>query len=561
MIVSGSRLAHFFPPSARSSFTTATVLRKPTRKTKMMSMSPFPAVRHLCSVRDRPGIVLDCQKLLESVGGLNERIRGPLDKLTNQNTIFPFVFLLGNHSSGKSSFVNYILNRKVQTAGVAPTDDSFTIIAPGPHDVDRDGPAFIGDPDMGFSGLKSFGPTLIHHTHLKVRCDTAVDDFMIVDSPGMIDSPVTNSSEQNKNVVMKRNAMDRGYNFEEVVKWYAERADVILLFFDPDKPGTTGETLSILTNALGGMDHKLHIILNKADQFKKIHDFARAYGSLCWNLSKVINRKDLPRIYTMCLPRSFQAAGSGDQSTSERISLGEGGLSDLEATREDVVKEVLNTPRRREDNDITRLTEKIYLLQMHCKIVDDVLERYQSSVSRNRFTMFFTVCGSIGAAAGAFMLLSSPQAAISIGSAGILGTIGLHLWQRRKLQDDATRFCSLEGPDGLQQVYQRLYARRIADSDEHTADIWRKVKEHLTASLTTRDIEKMDRVKKGDFDLLTYIIEKDIPALRRRAAPLFTVSSQGSLSRDSPSSSFSGDIETGHGSFSSGSSSFINNKQ
>ena len=36
-----------------------------------------------------------------------------------------------------------------------------------------------------------------------------------------------------------------------------------------------------------GMDHKLHIILNKADQFKRIHDFARAYGSLCWNLSKV----------------------------------------------------------------------------------------------------------------------------------------------------------------------------------------------------------------------------------------------------------------------------------
>jgi hypothetical protein len=65
------------------------------------------------------------------------------------------------------------------------------------------------------------------------------------------------------------------------------RADVILLFFDPDKPGTTGETLTILTNALSGMDHKLYIILNKADQFTKIHDFARAYGSLCWNLSKV----------------------------------------------------------------------------------------------------------------------------------------------------------------------------------------------------------------------------------------------------------------------------------
>ncbi len=29
---------------------------------------------------------------------------------------------------------------------------------------------------------------------------------------------------------------DRGYNFPGVVRWFAERADVILLFFDPDKP-------------------------------------------------------------------------------------------------------------------------------------------------------------------------------------------------------------------------------------------------------------------------------------------------------------------------------------
>lgn len=57
----------------------------------------------------------------------------------------------------------------------------------------------------------------------------------------------------------------RGYDFEGVVRWFAERADVILLFFDPDKPGTTGETLSILTNSLPGMDHKLYIVLNKVE--------------------------------------------------------------------------------------------------------------------------------------------------------------------------------------------------------------------------------------------------------------------------------------------------------
>lgn len=244
-----------------------------------------------------------------------------MEQISSRNTLYPFVLLLGNHSSGKSSFINHILKRKVQTTGVAPTDDNFTIIGPGETDIDRNGPALVGDPDLGFSGLKMFGPVLVNHTHLKVRANTAISDFMIVDSPGMIDSPVTNKSAAAGPV-----GMDRGYNFEGVCRWYAERADVILLFFDPDKPGTTGETLSILTTALVGLDHKMYIILNKADQFHKIHDFARAYGSLCWNLSKVIPRKDLPRIHTMCLPvKSTQSSSPFDKTATLRSDL-EGSL-------------------------------------------------------------------------------------------------------------------------------------------------------------------------------------------------------------------------------------------
>lgn len=165
------------------------------------------------------------------------------------------------------------MGRTIQTAGVAPTDDCFTVIAPGPEDTDQDGPALVGDPDMGFGNLRQFGPTLIHHTQLKVRKDIATSNFMLVDSPGMIDSPV--SSQE----------MDRGYDFKGVVKWFAERADVVLLFFDPDKPGTTGETLSILLHSLGGMDHKLLIVLNKADQFKKVRN---CWGSVCVNTTKTL---------------------------------------------------------------------------------------------------------------------------------------------------------------------------------------------------------------------------------------------------------------------------------
>ncbi len=166
----------------------------------------------------------------------------------------------------------------------------------------KDGPALVGDPDLGFGGLRQFGPALVHHTSLKIRSGIEIDDFMMVDSPGMIDSPVSRtslfdsysnggngtgglgpSSTSNPYVM---HTMDRGYDFEGVVRWLAERADVILLFFDPvsiyiyfffsklifvytaievymyleflifclafnapkDKPGTTGETLSIRKN-------------------------------------------------------------------------------------------------------------------------------------------------------------------------------------------------------------------------------------------------------------------------------------------------------------------------
>ena len=80
------------------------------------------------------------------------------------------------------------------------------------------------------------------------------------------------------------------------------------------------------------------MVSRQADQFEKMQDFARAYGALCWNLSKVffhlqsttfalslkhgnvgaepqvIPRKDLPRIYTMCLPVEGQTANGTDVS-------------------------------------------------------------------------------------------------------------------------------------------------------------------------------------------------------------------------------------------------------
>ena len=102
-------------------------------------------------------ILSKCSDLHSSIMPMNSGLGGPLAKNSDRGTSLPFVFLVGNHSSGKSSFINYVLGRPVQTAGVAPTDDCFTVIAPGPADVDQDGPALVGDPDIGFEGKRTQG--------------------------------------------------------------------------------------------------------------------------------------------------------------------------------------------------------------------------------------------------------------------------------------------------------------------------------------------------------------------------------------------------------------------
>lgn len=124
-------------------------------------------------------ILNECSDLYDSLTAINERLGGvAIPKSSHIHTSLPFCLLVGNHSSGKSSFINYVLQRNIQKAGVAPTDDTFTVIAPGPEDSDADGPTLIGDPDLGFASLRQFGPTLIHHTQLKYRKSRL--NFMLV---------------------------------------------------------------------------------------------------------------------------------------------------------------------------------------------------------------------------------------------------------------------------------------------------------------------------------------------------------------------------------------------
>ena len=261
-----------------------------TRRLQLFSFSQAPeTAQQLCESVQK----IYTQQLIP----LNAKLAGPLEASSDSMLPLPMVLVIGNHSSGKSTFINFLCGANIQQTGVAPTDDAFTVIAPGREDADQDGPALIGDPLMGLAGLSQFGRQLENHVRLKIRKATNLKELIVVDSPGMIDSPQPTAAFSRG----FDRGHERGYDFAGAVRFFAEKADVVLLFFDPDKPGTTAESLQVLTTSLAGSQHKLHIILNKADKFSTVHDFARAYGALCKSLAHSLIRSGEWHCYRGCV--------------------------------------------------------------------------------------------------------------------------------------------------------------------------------------------------------------------------------------------------------------------
>lgn len=297
-----------------------------------------------------------------------------------------------------------------------------------------------------------------------------------------------------------------------MVRWFADRADIVCLFFDPDKPGTTGETLSVLLHALSGMDHKLLIILNKADQFHRIHDFARAYGSLCWNLSKVIPRKDLPRIFTMCLP----------VNETNEAQLESSGLKDLHLARDEVVAEVRKAPQRRLDNLMTGLYDAVSQLKMHGRVVQDIQTRF-SKLYWQAKKQEIGVAVTGGGLSAAFGFLSYydtvPIPATVTGSvlaATILATSGMAWYHGQQLEEWEKQAFE---PEELSAAFQRAFTRQVAEGDEYTAALWQRIREPLGRVLRQEGLDSIAKVTQSDLDGLQKILQEDLPALRREASP------------------------------------------
>ncbi|KAK6183148.1 hypothetical protein SNE40_010680 [Patella caerulea] len=195
----------------------------------------------------------------------------------------PMILLIGQYSTGKTTFIRYLLEQEFpgMRIGPEPTTDRFITVMYGEQDGIIPGNALVVDPKKQFKPMSKFGNAFLNRFQCSTMNNPVLNSISIIDTPGIL------SGEKQR--------VDRGYDFAGVLEWMAERVDRIILLFDAHKLDISDEFRRAI-DAIKGYDDKIRIVLNKADMVDH-QQLMRVYGALMWSLGKVINTPEVARVY------------------------------------------------------------------------------------------------------------------------------------------------------------------------------------------------------------------------------------------------------------------------
>eukprot|EP01137_Pigoraptor_chileana_P035684 Opistho-2@30098 len=193
------------------------------------------------------------------------------------------VVLIGNHSAGKSSFINWYVEDTVQRTGVAIETQGFTIVESGNKRDTLMGPATVHLFPIFQEISKVDG--VLNHLQTAV-CPSKQKMFPMVtfiDTPGLVDG-----------------AMIYPFDVDRCIFWLASQADLICVFLDPMGQALCARTMNIvekINNEKWG--DKMRFYLSKADTVPDEADRQKVLIQITQNLSTRLKNRtfDLPTIY------------------------------------------------------------------------------------------------------------------------------------------------------------------------------------------------------------------------------------------------------------------------
>ncbi|XP_022657427.1 uncharacterized protein LOC111248775 [Varroa destructor] len=192
----------------------------------------------------------------------------------------PLVLLFGEYSTGKTSFIKYVLGKEYpgMRIGPEPTTDNFIVVEYGEDEGIVPGNALVVDKTKQYSSLAKFGGQFLNRFQCSTVHSEILERFTLVDTPGIL------SGEK-----------ERGYDLTAVLRWFAERCDRIILLFDINKLDISDE-LRAAIDMVKGYEDKIKIVLNKSDTVNT-QQLMRVYGALMWSLGKVMATPEAARVY------------------------------------------------------------------------------------------------------------------------------------------------------------------------------------------------------------------------------------------------------------------------
>jgi len=278
-------------------------------------------------------------------------------------------------------------------------------------------------------------------------------------------------------------------------------ADLILVLFDPHKAGTVRETHTSLRETLPSrtFEDRILFVLNRIDECGSLNDLLRVYGTLCWNLSQITGRKDIPMIHLTYSPRALMAS---QNLQSHDL----GFLKYLENQREDLKKAVLEAPRYRLDNLAT-------FVETHSERLSHFLEalfsyRRQFRRATLRHTLIGVFISMIGAAAVVSLLAANGMVADSsllvlIGAGSATTLMILWLAVMVKLLRNRFHRRALKNIDALTQK-----------DNQSRRDTWQAIRELVLKYLEKTSGRFSTREVKQDLETVRVVFERGSKEIR-----------------------------------------------